>query len=862
MPHKKIAQPTCKSTTQLIHIADEFVKQDDGKNQDMETLLQECIDTLVNYQEECKKLRRKGSQNSPQSLGSRDENIFETYEAAYVYYKIVSQLVLNKIPELPEFLHAKNNAETQREKGLIDLYNMLVKTLLTDEKFAEIRKFIKEHSTAEKKPAAIKSYTESTWTNGQRISPSRLSTLSNEHRVLLIDLRPRLKFIESHIKSETITCIEPISFKDSYSDIELTRRSLITSPAREVSLFKERDSFDYIVIYTDELDKTGFSQQQQVSLLELLVQRSFERPLNNVKVLILQGGFEGWVNNGGPCDSSHHKEDREYALEYSIPPLIPQKASVMKPAPSSSTFANFPETNGSVSHEDRPNSPLLFPQQRPSGLQRSSSFRDRLSSMSPISRTISPSPTHESIVHRDSTSYPETPQLGPSPNGNKLPSQVKHEREIFNSHLNGFSPPRINGGMVENGLDKALMRPAADTNGKGLARAADESADHVLLNKPVSGFCVGLVNLGNSCYMNCIIQCLLGTNELAQIFLDDSYKNHINLNSKLGSKGVLAKYFSQLIHTMRQKAVSAPPGTPKNHNKGDEKSAVQPINFKVASGSINSLFKGSSQQDCQEFCQFLLDGLHEDLNQCGGNPSLKELSEEAEKIREKLCMRIASSIEWERYLTTDFSVIVDLFQGQYASQLKCKVCGRTSTTYQPFSVLSVPVPSGSRCGIIDCFEEFTKIETLERDERWSCPQCKVKQPSTKKITITRLPRNLIIHLKRFDNQLNKNNILVSYPNVLDLTPFWADDFDGKLPPGVTELPTRGQVPPFNYDLYGVACHFGTLYGGHYTAYVNKGSPYGWCYFDDTSWRKVKNQHEYITTNAYVLFYHRASMSSL
>ncbi|SCU81529.1 LAFA_0C05578g1_1 [Lachancea sp. 'fantastica'] len=868
MPHRKADQPKCKSTTQLIHIADEFVKQDDGKNQDMETLLQECIDTLVNYQEECKKLRKRSSQ-SQQSSERSNESIFETYEAAYVYYKIVSQLVLNKIPELPEFMHAKNHAETQREKGLIDLYNMLVKTLLTDEKFAEIRKFIKEHSTSEtpaaakKKQIAAMSNTDSAWTNGQSVSPSRLSTLMSNHKVLLIDLRPRIKFIESHIKSETITCIEPISFKNTYSDIELTRRSLITSPAREISLFKERDSFDYIVIYTDELDKTHFSQQQQASLVELLVQRSFEKPLHDAKVLTLQGGFEGWIKNGGEYEGSHHKEDREYAMEYSIPPLKPQKASLMKPAPAplSSTFSLTTDVNGSIGSEDRPSPQILFPDQRPSSLQRTPSFRDRLSSMSPISRTMSPSQNAEPIMHNNSTIYPETPQLMPSPSNRSLP-QINFERGQFNSHLKSLSPPLLNGTPLENGYGRALMRSTAGANGNGIYKSAGDNDDQVIFNKPVSGFCVGLVNLGNSCYMNCIIQCLLGTNELAQIFLDDSYKNHINLNSKLGSKGVLAKYFSQLIHTMRQKAVPASTAGQKNLIKGDEKNAVQPINFKVASGSINPLFKGSSQQDCQEFCQFLLDGLHEDLNQCGGNPSLKELSEEAEKIREKLCMRIASSIEWERYLTTDFSVIVDLFQGQYASQLKCKVCGRTSTTYQPFSVLSVPVPRGSRCDIIDCFKEFTKIETLEKDEQWSCPQCKIKQPSTKKITITRLPRNLIIHLKRFDNLLNKNNIFVSYPNVLNLTPFWANDFDGKLPPGVTELPTRGQIPPFNYNLYGVACHFGTLYGGHYTSYVNKSSPYGWCYFDDTSWRKVKNDHEYITTNAYVLFYHRTPTSSL
>ncbi|SCU99812.1 LANO_0F03796g1_1 [Lachancea nothofagi CBS 11611] len=877
MPHSQLARPHCKSATQLIQIADKFVKQDGG-NQDMETLLQECIDTLVNYQEECKKLRKWGHKPPIQ-----DPEVFETYEAAYVYYKIVSQLVLNKIPELPQFVKAKNSAKTEREKGLIELYNMLVKTLLTDEKFADIRKFIKDNSRSDS-ISAKKGLnhdhniidTKAAWKNGQALTLLQLTSLLQSCKVLLIDLRPRMKFIESHIKTEAIICIEPISFKDNYSDTEIIKRSLITSPNREVSLFRDRDKFDFIVIYTDMQDKTHFCQQRQEILVKLLVERSFEKPLQGTKVCTLEGGFQNWCRNEGLCETTKTSDESGYAMDYSIPPLAPRSMGLTKPAPlsssySSSRISNFDTESGPGANVG---SSQVFPYQQMPNLRRNSSFKEKLSSISrSLSRTGSPSLEPSSDLYKESAKYPDTPQLALSgPQLNSLSQLNPHDPKIISPHSKSLSPPRLNGNSTPGVHPNGGFGPSSFSNKYSttkelsplpISRRSESEAQlpQPMLNKKTASFCVGLVNLGNSCYMNCIIQCLLGTYELCQIFLDDSYKNHVNLNSKLGSKGVLAKYFSQLVHTMQQKAISASASSKNKLTAGHEKTAVQPINFKVACGSINSLFKGSSQQDCQEFCQFLLDGLHEDLNQCGGNPSLKELSEEAEKIREKLCMRIASSIEWERYLTTDFSVIVDLFQGQYASQLMCKVCGRKSTTYQPFSVLSVPVPRGSRCDIIDCFKEFTKVETLEKDEQWSCPQCKIKQPSTKKITITRLPRNLILHLKRFDNLLNKNNIFVSYPHTLDLTSFWANDFDGRLPPGVSELPTRGQVPPFNYNLYAVACHFGTLYGGHYTSYLDKGPPNGWCYFDDTSWRRAKSDHECITTSAYVLFYHRTPNST-
>lgn len=412
-----------------------------------------------------------------------------------------------------------------------------------------------------------------------------------------------------------------------------------------------------------------------------------------------------------------------------------------------------------------------------------------------------------------------------------------------NGSYTGISNNARNTGTSNtNNNDKIIMSP------NGLRQS------ETLINKFNLDFIIGLENMGNSCYLNCIIQCLLGTHELTKIFLNNSFEKHINIASKLGSKGVLARNFAKLINTMHNHDIKQ-----FDNNKSKKIDPVRPQEFKKACGSVNSLFNDNLQQDSQEFCQFLLDGLHEDLNQNGGNPPLKELSKEAEEKRETLPIRIASSIEWERFLTTDFSVIVDLFQGQYASRLQCKVCNRTSTTYQPFSVLSIPLPpkiKGKECNIIDCFNEFTKVENLEIDEQWHCPDCKKKQPSTKTLMITRLPKNLVIHLKRFDNQLNKNNSMINYPFQLDLTEFWVNDLDKFDNGNGSELPTRGQIPPFNYKLYGVACHFGSLYGGHYTSYVDKGLGKGWYYFDDTNCRRVKNINEPITSNAYVLFYKR------
>lgn len=216
---------------------------------------------------------------------------------------------------------------------------------------------------------------------------------------------------------------------------------------------------------------------------------------------------------------------------------------------------------------------------------------------------------------------------------------------------------------------------------------------------------------------------------------------------------------------------------------------------------------------------------------------LAPLTEEDERRREQLPPQIAAVKEWQRYMHQNLSIAVEWLQGQLSSRLTCLTCRNTSTTYSPFMYLSLPIPVvNGTFTLQNCLNEFTKEEVLDGDDAWHCPNCKQPRRATKKLTITRLPVILIIHLKRFTNSgpwRDKLNTFINFPLVnLELTEY--------VPPPLPRvaLDSPNTAPPFIYDLYGTVNHYGTLHGGHYTSYVKNPYRGEWNCFDDSKATKM------------------------
>ncbi|XP_015080186.1 ubiquitin carboxyl-terminal hydrolase 8 [Solanum pennellii] len=142
-----------------------------------------------------------------------------------------------------------------------------------------------------------------------------------------------------------------------------------------------------------------------------------------------------------------------------------------------------------------------------------------------------------------------------------------------------------------------------------------------------------------------------------------------------------------------------------------------------------------------------------------------------------------------------------------------------------------------------CLEAFLKEEPLGPEDMWFCPGCKEHRQATKKLDLWRLPEILVIHLKRFSYSRfikNKLETYVDFPtHDLDLSSYMAYK-DGK--------------SSYRYMLYAISNHYGSMGGGHYTAFVHQGAD-RWYDFDDSHVSPI-NKDKIKTSAAYVLFYRR------
>ncbi|XP_019431245.1 PREDICTED: ubiquitin carboxyl-terminal hydrolase 17-like isoform X1 [Lupinus angustifolius] len=306
----------------------------------------------------------------------------------------------------------------------------------------------------------------------------------------------------------------------------------------------------------------------------------------------------------------------------------------------------------------------------------------------------------------------------------------------------------------------------------------------------------GLINCGNSCYANAVLQCLTFTPPLTAYLLQG-----LHSKSCENKKWCFICEFENLI--LKSKDTEAP---------------LSPMSILSQLQNIGSQLCNGREEDAHEFLRFAVETM------------------------QSVCLMDAADNASDS-LKEETNLMGLTFGGYLRSKIQCVKCGGKSERHERIMDMTVEI-EGEVTTLEEALRRFTSTETLDGENKYHCIRCKSYEKAKKKLTVSEAPNVLTIALKRFQSgKFGKLNKPIRFPEILDLAPFMSGTSD------------RSPI----YRLYGVVVHLDSMnaaFTGHYVCYV-KNFQNRWFKVDDSVVKAVELERV-LRKEAYMLLYARCS----
>lgn len=331
----------------------------------------------------------------------------------------------------------------------------------------------------------------------------------------------------------------------------------------------------------------------------------------------------------------------------------------------------------------------------------------------------------------------------------------------------------------------------------------------LLHHKRKYGGPLGLKNLGNSCYLNSVLQCLTYTPPLANFCLNNLHSSSCDVTSEPDKKRDCP--FCIL-----------------------EKRIVRSLSIDLTLDSpakiVNCLrifaehFKCGRQEDAHEFLRYVIDACH---NTC---LRLKKLQQQ--RVRKNINGSVGESFGGN-------TIVKEIFGGSLQSQVKCLSCGTESNKVDDIMDICLEI---SNCSSVkDAMKRFFEAEILDGNNKYKCERCKKLVAAKKQMSILQAPNVLVVQLKRFEGIFGgKIDRVVAFEEILVLSSFMCK---------------ASQDPHPEYSLFATIVHSGfSPESGHYYAYIKDAMNRWYCCND--SYVTLSTLQEVLSEKAYILFFSR------